>query len=53
MNLLRTPGHAVLGMGDPRAALRLARTRAEPIHLLLRGVVVQLIERKAAGADRD
>ena len=40
MDLLRTPGYAALGTGDPRAALRLALTRAEPIHLLRTGVVV-------------
>ena len=39
-DLLRTTGYTVWSTGDPREALRLARTRAEPLHLLLTDVVM-------------
>ncbi len=43
VDILRTAGYTVLGTGDPRHALRLARTHAEPLHLLLTGVVMPLM----------
>jgi DNA-binding response OmpR family regulator len=40
---LQTKGYVLLLTGDPREALRLARTRTEPIHLLLTDVVMPLM----------
>src|SRR5713101_534644 len=42
-DILRAAGYAVLTTGDPREALRIARTRAEPLHLLLTDVRMPLI----------
>ncbi len=42
-DILRTTGYTVLSTGDPREALRFARTRAEPLHLLLTDVVMPLM----------
>ncbi len=42
-DILRAAGYAVLSTGDPREALHLARTRAEPLHLLLTDVRMPLI----------
>jgi two-component system cell cycle sensor histidine kinase/response regulator CckA len=39
-DILRAKGYTVLSASDPREALRLARTRSEPIHLLLTDVVM-------------
>jgi DNA-binding response OmpR family regulator len=39
-DILRANGYEVLSASDPREALRLARTRSEPIHLLLTDVVM-------------
>ena len=41
--ILRAEGYAVLSTRDPREALRIARTRAEPLHLLLTDVVMPLM----------
>jgi DNA-binding response OmpR family regulator len=38
--VLEREGYAVLRAGDPREALRWARARSEPIHLLLTDVVM-------------
>ena len=43
VDILRMAGYTVLGTGDPRHALRLARTHAEPLHLLLTDVVMPLM----------
>ena len=42
-DILRGAGYAVLSTGDPREALRIARTRAESLHLLLTDVVMPLM----------
>ena len=42
-DILRAAGYTVLRTGDPREALDLARTRAEPLHLLLTDVRMPLI----------
>jgi two-component system cell cycle sensor histidine kinase/response regulator CckA len=42
-DLLRMIGYGVLSAGDPREALRLARSRTDPIHLLLTDVVMPLM----------
>ena len=42
-DLLRMIGYRVVSTGDPREALRLARSRTEPIHLLLTDVVMPLM----------
>ena len=42
-DILRGARYAVLSTGDPREALLIARTRAEPIHLLLTDVVMPLM----------
>lgn len=42
-DILRAAGYAVLSTGDPREALRIASTRAEPLHLLLTDVVMPLM----------
>ena len=39
-DVLQAKGYTVLSASDPREALRLARTRSEPIHLLLTDVVM-------------
>jgi two-component system cell cycle sensor histidine kinase/response regulator CckA len=39
VDVLEMAGYAVLSTSDPRHALRLARTGAEPLHLLLTDVV--------------
>ena len=41
--ILRAEGYTVLSTRDPREALRIARTRAEPLHLLLTDVVMPLM----------
>jgi two-component system, cell cycle sensor histidine kinase and response regulator CckA len=41
--VLEKEGYTVLRTGDPREALRWARTRSEPIHLLLTDVAMQLM----------
>ena len=43
VDILRMAGYTVLSAGDPRHALRLARTRAEPLHLLLTDVLMPLM----------
>lgn len=43
MDLLRLQGYIVLGTGDSRAVLRMARPRVEPIHLLLTDGVMPLM----------
>ena len=40
---LGVAGYTVLSTGDPREALRFARTRTAPIHLLLTDVVMPLM----------
>jgi two-component system cell cycle sensor histidine kinase/response regulator CckA len=40
---LRGVGYRVLATGDPHAALRIARTHAEPVHLLLTDVVMPIM----------
>ena len=42
-DLLRAFGYRVLSTGDPREALRLARSSTDPIHLLLSDVVMPLM----------
>ncbi len=42
-DILQAKGYTVLGTSDPREALRSARTRSEPIHLLLTDVVMPLM----------
>lgn len=42
-DLLRALGYRVLSTGDPREALRLARSSTDPIHLLLSDVVMPLM----------
>jgi two-component system, cell cycle sensor histidine kinase and response regulator CckA len=42
-DILRAAGYLVLSTVDPREALHLARTRAEPIHLLLTDVRMPLM----------
>jgi len=42
-DILRMTGYTVLSTGDPREALRFARSRAEPLHLLLTDVVMPLM----------
>jgi two-component system cell cycle sensor histidine kinase/response regulator CckA len=42
-DILRASGYAVLSTRDPREALRIARTHAEPLHLLLTDVVMPLM----------
>jgi len=42
-DLLRACGYRVLSTGDPREALRLARSSTDPIHLLLSDVVMPLM----------
>ncbi len=42
-DILRAAGYAVLSTEDPREALHLARTRAEPLHLLLTDVRMPLM----------
>jgi len=39
-DILQAKGYTVLSASDPREALRLARTRSEPIHLLVTDVVM-------------
>jgi two-component system cell cycle sensor histidine kinase/response regulator CckA len=43
VDILQRTGYTVLATGDPRHALRLVRTRAEPLHLLLTDVVMPLM----------
>ena len=43
VDLVRTIGYTVLSTGDPREALRLARSREGPLHLLLTDVVMPLM----------
>ena len=43
VDILRMAGYTVLSTGDPHHALRLARTRAEPLHLLLTDVLMPLM----------
>ncbi|MDO8476239.1 MAG: response regulator [Candidatus Rokubacteria bacterium] len=43
VDILRMAGYTVFGTGDPRHVLRLARTHAEPLHLLLTDVVMPLM----------
>jgi CheY-like chemotaxis protein len=43
VDVLRMAGYTVLSTIDPRHALRLARTHAEPLHLLLTDVVMPLM----------
>ncbi len=40
VDILQAKGYTVLRANDPREALRLARTRSEPMHLLLTDVVM-------------
>lgn len=42
-DILQMARYSVLSTADPREALRLARTHAEPIHLLLTDVVMPLM----------
>lgn len=43
VDVLQMAGYTVLSTPDPRHALRLVRTRAEPLHLLLTDVVMPLM----------
>ena len=43
VDILEMAGYAVLSTADPRQALRLVQTYAEPIHLLLTDVVMPLM----------
>ena len=43
VDILRMADYTVLGTGDPRHALRLARSHTEPLHLLLTDVVMPLM----------
>jgi CheY-like chemotaxis protein len=43
VDVLEMAGYTALSTSDPRHALRLARTRAEPLHLLLTDVVMPLM----------
>jgi CheY-like chemotaxis protein len=43
VDVLEIAGYAVLSTPDPRHALRLARSHAEPLHLLLTDVVMPLM----------
>jgi two-component system, cell cycle sensor histidine kinase and response regulator CckA len=43
VDILRMAGYNILSTTDPRHALRLARTHAEPLHLLLTDVVMPLM----------
>jgi len=43
VDVLQRAGYTVLGTVDPRHALRLVRTHAEPLHLLLTDVVMPLM----------
>ena len=42
-DMLHGSGYTVLTTGDPQAALRIARTHPDPIHLLLTDVVMPLM----------
>jgi two-component system cell cycle sensor histidine kinase/response regulator CckA len=42
-DILRATGYKVLSTGDPREALKLASSMAEPIHLLLTDIVMPLM----------
>jgi len=42
-DILRAAGYVVLSTRDPHEALRIARTRAEPLHLLLTDIVMPLM----------
>src|SRR5229473_1446360 len=44
-DILGVAGYTVVSTGDPCEALRLARTRSEPIHLLLTDVLMPFISR--------
>jgi DNA-binding response OmpR family regulator len=50
-DILRAAGYAVLSTGDPREALRIARIRAGPLHLLLTDVVMPLISGRQLAED--
>src|SRR4030095_920120 len=43
VDVLEIAGYTVLSTPDPRHALRLARSHAEPLHLLLTDVVMPLM----------
>lgn len=42
-DILRAAGYVVLSTRDPHEALRIARSRAEPLHLLLTDIVMPLM----------
>ena len=42
-DILQLAGYTLLSTGDPRHALRLVRSQAEPIHLLLTDIVMPLM----------
>ena len=42
-DMLKAQGYTTLDTGDPMLALRIARTEAQPIHLLLTDVVMPLM----------
>jgi two-component system, cell cycle sensor histidine kinase and response regulator CckA len=42
-DMLKAKGYTTLDTGDPTLALRIARTEAQPIHLLLTDVVMPLM----------
>ena len=50
-DILGKRGYTVLTTEDPRAALRLARTSAEPIHLLLADIVMPLMNGRELAAE--
>ena len=48
--VLRAHSYTVVATGDPREALRIARARPEPLHLLLMDVVMPWISWRAGSA---
>lgn len=46
VDILHAKGYTVLRVSDPREALRLARTRSEPIHLLVTDAVMPFMNRR-------
>jgi CheY-like chemotaxis protein len=49
-SILRAEGYTIIATGDPREALRIARSRQEPLDLLLTDVVMPVMNgRELAG----